>query len=233
MNTWPIGILVACLGAAPAIAGDWQEDVAVELSEGFSSQPALFQAALDAQFRPTRAGFLRTVDPILSDPAVAPLIIQQIGDTSESLAVRYGWADALVRYFPGYPAQGAAYGAAWVGLIQTIEDEAIVEVLLYGLKRADLQTAVQGVEWGSQSNVPAYRDAAMATAGWHPEGHVFSSMLITGLADSESSVRGFAARSLGWLGIKEAKDSLTPLLTDKAAIVRLEAVRALQRIDED
>ena len=40
-------------------------------------------------------------------------------------------------------------------------------------------------------------------------------------------------RSLGWLQVDTARDSLASLLNDAAASVRLEAVRALGRIDAD
>ncbi len=234
MKTAMIGLSVASLVAVSVLAVNWsggEGDAAVAADA--PRQLGSTHSLEDVRFTKTRAGFLRATDPILADPSAAPMMLAKIGDTSLRPALRIGWADAWARYVPLHPDKGAAFGAQWLSMIQSLNDHAVADILIRGLRKADTKTAMEGLAWACRATSPELRAAAMATVGWHAEGRILATTLMDGLADADTAVRAAAARSLGWLKVDTARDSLVSLLNDGAAAVRLEAVRALGRIDAD
>jgi HEAT repeat protein len=91
--------------------------------------------------------------------------------------------------------------------------------------------ALAGLATALNDNAASVRAAAARTIATRSDGVALGDELIGSLADVEPSVRSDVARTLGILQIAEAKQPLVELLDDADAEVRLDALRAVHRID--
>ena len=177
------------------------------------------------QPRKTRAGFLRFTDPAVEKPEAAPLLLARLDAGEDSPAVRSAIAEAIGRTHADYAAEVSAR-------IPNEADARVREVLVGTLgRRAPGTDAHAGLLAGLQDSEAVVRSAAARALAHRSDGAELAAGLITLLADDDAKVRADAARSLGVLGVADAVTALDANLDDADADVRLNALRALHRID--
>ena len=91
-----------------------------------------------------------------------------------------------------------------------------------------------GLQRGLVDPLPVVRRAAAELAGWAPEAGRDSSVeapLSAALSDDDAGVRAAASRAFGLLGGSGRFEALRPGLADDDAEVRLQSLRALERLD--
>jgi HEAT repeat protein len=173
----------------------------------------------------TRAGHLRFTDPRLADPGAAAVFAARLAAPATPAAERLALAEAL-------PRCGGAWAPAALQQLAVEADPEVRAVLVGGLRRADAPAARDGARAGLADASPRVRAAAATLAGWVPAaGDELRPALRARLADAAPEVRAAAARALGLLADREGSAALARGLGDEAAEVRLESLRALQRID--
>jgi HEAT repeat protein len=77
---------------------------------------------------------------------------------------------------------------------------------------------------------PRVREAAVRAAGRLAPAVAPTADLIRCLRDTDDAVAGFAARSLGWLQVVEAREDIEALLTRDNERTRRDAQNALNRL---
>lgn len=173
----------------------------------------------------TRAGWVRFTDPAINNPEAAAILLERLiagGDTPE---VRAALAEAIGRTRGEY--------ATEVSELLASEADARVREMLVGTlgRQAPTPAALVGLATGLHDSAALVRAAAARTIATRSDGVELGDELIGLLADVEPSVRSDAARTLGILQSAEAKQPLVELLGDANAEVRLDALRAVHRID--
>jgi len=172
----------------------------------------------------TRAGFLRFPGGPLLDPAVASVLLERFVHGGETLETRQALLDAVVR-------SEADWDEAVASLIRTEGEEALRADLAFALRKAISPIAVEGIRAAMRDPAASVRAEACRSAGRNRLGRELTSDLLTSLADPAAEPRAMAARSLGWLRVEEAWAPLMGLLPDPDPEVRLQAIRALDRLD--
>ena len=183
--------------------------------------------AMLREIRPvtTRAGQPRFTDQRLRDPLAAEVFGKRLADTGVAIEERLALAEAL-------PRCGGAWADVSVMRLGIETDAGVRAVLIAGLRRAEGDQALVAARAGLRDPEAKVRRAAAELAGWVPEvGAALAGELRGALADPSAEVRGAATRACGLVGDREAFAALTRGLTDGEAQVRLEAVRALRRLD--
>jgi HEAT repeat protein len=173
----------------------------------------------------TRAGWLRITDPIINTPEAAPILIERLLAGGDSPAVRAALAEAIGR-------TKADYAQPVSDLITSETDPRVREMLVGTLgHQAQSAAAHPGLNVALHDTDPTVRAAAARTIAARDDGAAFADPLIALVQDQDAKVRAAAARSLGVLQIDAAKTSLTALLSDADPEVRLQGLRAIDRID--
>jgi HEAT repeat protein len=184
----------------------------------------LFETVWKARTYSGRRGrIVRFAEPALELPEATPALIERLLRTDEPTTVRV----ALVK-------QVLANGGAdehLVGLLGAVQDPGARLHMAAGLRFASQEEALLGISLALQDVDPAVRAEAATAAAMRADGAVLADALIDALEDPDVAPRAMAARALGWLGVKVAAESLTLMVTDESAEVRLHALRSLDRID--
>jgi hypothetical protein len=204
----------------------WRARATRDAEETRRGLPELARLVDQLEPRPTRAGFLRFTTSAIHDPAVAPLLLTRLAEGGDPPSVRAALVEAL-------PRTGGDYAEAVVELLDHETDPDVRVALVASLRRAPGPHAIAGLTVALADDDPQIRALAAETAAMHDEGHALAEPLRAGLGDEHGSVRAAAARAMGVLGIGTASDELAGLVADETAEVRLEALRALNRIDPD
>ncbi|KIG18850.1 hypothetical protein DB30_07186 [Enhygromyxa salina] len=190
-----------------------------------SGEGSLHDQIMALQPQKTRAGWLRITDPIINTPEAAPILIERLvagGDTPE---VRAALAEAIGR-------TTADYADRVSPLISSEADPRVREMLVGTLGRqAPSPAAHVGLMAGLQDSDASVRAAAARTIAARKDGAELAEGLIRLLQDQDNKVCADTARSLGVLGVDAAKHGMVDLLAHADPEVRLQALRAIDRID--
>lgn len=172
----------------------------------------------------TRAGWVRFADPAINHPEAAAILLERLTSGADTPEVRAALAEAIGR-------TRGEYAVAVSELLASEADARVREMLVGTLGRqSPTPAALVGLATALQDSAVEVRAAAARTIAKRSDGIELGDELIALLAD-EPSVRSEAARTLGILQIAEAKQPLVLLLADANAEVRLDALRAVHRID--
>ncbi|MCA9660945.1 MAG: HEAT repeat domain-containing protein, partial [Myxococcales bacterium] len=206
----------------PAGAGEATPSPAPETP----SDPAAIRAHLEAlDPATTRAGHLRFTDPLLRDAQATEVFAARLAVEATPAEERQALAEALHR-------TGGAWSAAILTQLEREADPEVRVILVGTLAKAPTADALAGLRLGLGDADSRVRRAACELAGWAPEaGAVEAERLVAALGDDEAMIRAAAARSLGLLGDAGRFAAVAPGLEDSDAEVRLQSLRALERLD--
>jgi HEAT repeat protein len=198
----------------------WRDRVAAELAAMDPARRAEY-AALAPQS--TRAGGSRFTTDVIHDPLVAAVFIDRLAKRTDAEEVRVALAEAL-------PRTGGLYADAVADLVTTESSATVRAVYVHGARRAPAEHGLAILRRGFADGSTEVRAEAARTAAAHAAGAQLAGELRAVLHDSDPALRSEAARSLGILKIEAARDELVKALGDGVAEVRLESMRALDRI---
>lgn len=218
------GLTSAELAQAMA-SPDWRVRQQAGVVHGWRAYPELFADFALREAAPTRAGMLRFRGAELADARLAPLFLERLLEQPDA-----AYQQALIEVLPR---TGGDWAEAFVGIMQTEEDERVRAVLVASLSAAPELPALTGMRLGLADPSPGVRGEAARAAGWSEHGGLLVGELVAALGDTDAYVRAMAARSLGTKRATEAFDALAPLLRDADADVRLRALRSMARIDAE
>jgi HEAT repeat protein len=208
----------------PAVDGDWRVRSARDAQTIRRDNPELAQLVAELEPSPTRAGFARFTTPVIHDPAVASLLLVRLAEGGDPPDVRAALVEAL-------PRTGGDFADAVLDLLTEEQDAQVRVALVSSLRRAPASHAVPGLELALADRDPAIRALAAQTAAMHEQGHALADPLRAALSDEHGPTRAAAARAMGVFGITAAQGQLAGLVDDDVPEVRLEALRALTRVD--
>ena len=215
--------LVAPAPVASTVPGPWRDRVRVHAAEFAAADPAVAATLRALAPTRTRAGTPRFTDPAIHDPRAAALLLQRLVDGGDPEPVRAALVEAL-------PRTGGLYADALVELVIAEPSAMVRTAMVFSVRRAPALDALAVIAAGlGDVNGEVSAEAARAAAA-HPDGARLAPALATALASADPATRAEAARALGVHAIAPAPGALTALLADPAADVRLEALRALDRI---
>lgn len=185
---------------------------------------ALAADAWDLEPSVTRAGSYRFLLPDERDQELTDGLLARLRDGDEDAAVRQALVEALPRSGGDWSAVTALYAAEVAPVRATMVD---------GARHADPELATTLVRLALADADWEVRAAGARAAGWQTElGDALAADVLGALDDGHPEVRAFAARSAGWLAL-DAFAQVEPLLSDVDPTVRLNSLRALERMDED
>lgn len=205
-------------------ADDWRQRVAEDLATLRKHDPARLDRLLAMEPLQTRAGHERFTTDTVHDPFAASVFINRLDRQAEAVGTRSALAEAL-------PRTGGLYLDAIEDLLRAETDAGVRSVMIAGARRGDREVAHAVLGRGLSDPEPSVRAEAARTIGRRADGAELSAALMGALGDSDPATRAAAARSLGVLRASGAKADLAPRLSDADTEVRLEALRALGRID--
>lgn len=210
--------------APVALASDWRSHLEEAAAESWRDHPVEAAAAANATPITTRNGLPRFVGEDVWNPVATPILLERAFDPSEPLPLRVALVEAAVR-------SDGDWSEAVVGQLGVEREAELRRMLAEVLREAEPGPAAVGLARASRDPDAAVRAAAMRAIGGRADGAVLSDALLRGLRDSDAKVREEAARSTGWLSLDQGWDGLATLLGDADPDVRLNAVRALERLD--
>jgi HEAT repeat protein len=207
-----------------AASGPWRDRVTADLDSLRTASPALL-AELD-QLAPTttRAGFVRFTSDAIHDPRAASVFLDRLVRGGDSEEVRSALVEAL-------PRTGGAFGDALVELYGSETSAIVRSAYLFAARRAPATDALALVKRGLADGASTVQAEAARTAAAHASGKQLAAELRAALHAGDPAVRSEVARTLGILGVAGARDELVGLLTDASGDVRLESLRAIERIE--
>tara|TARA_R110002096_G_scaffold436021_1_gene665159 strand:- start:7447 stop:8280 length:834 start_codon:yes stop_codon:yes gene_type:complete len=212
--------------AAKAVPSQAAQDEAEEASAALA--PAdLAELVRTTLPKTARNGSLRFSDENLVTPAAAPLLLARLQSAGETEAVRHALIVAL-------PQTQGDYAAQAVTLLKSERSEVLRAALVDSMRLAkDSTAALEGLALGMSDSATAVKIRAAFAIGRRADGAALSDALVAALADTDAELQATAARALGNVGDAKAFDSLAQLTQSGEADVRLEALRALARVDAD
>ena len=214
------------ISSAPAptpVAGDWRTRIRAHVAELRTTNPTLHAELAQLAPAQTRAGFLRFTASAIRDPHAAAVFLDRLVNGGEREEVRAALVEAL-------PRTGGLYADAVGELIATEPAASVRAAYVHSVKRAPAAEALPVLERGLADADPRVSTEAAHAVASHPDGIKLAAALRAALANPEVSTRTAAARALGVLRVTAAQPELLRLLTDPAADLRLESLRALERI---
>jgi HEAT repeat protein len=216
----------AATPAMPTPAGAGEATPSPAPAPETPSDPAAIRAHLETLSpATTRAGHLRFTDPLLSDAQATEVFAARLAVEVTAAEERQALAEALHR-------TGGAWSAAILTQLGEEADPEVRVILVGTLAKAPTADALAGLRLGLGDGDPRVRRAACELAGWAPEaGAAEADRLVAALGEDEAMIRAAAARSLGLLGDAGRFAAVAPGLEDSDAEVRLQSLRALERLD--
>lgn len=218
-------------GGAPA--GDaaetpqltWQQRLAIDI-DGFKRDDALLymkvRTAIPDDDDPNDPAFIAL---LTRDRRSAAVILARLLSRSEPVEARIALAEQLP-FTRGDWDEGASV------LIRLDPDAAVRKALVGTMRFAKAPHASAGLANGLRDEEAEVRAAAARIAGFQPDAATIEGAMVECLlGDSEWEARAAIARSFGALGLRSAFSALIGALGDRDPRVRIEALRALERID--
>ncbi len=211
--------------AAPprATNGTWRDRVSAELTAMRASSPQLLTELTQLAPTITRARLVRFTSDAIHDPRVAAVFLDRLSRGGESEEVRAALVEAL-------PRTGGEFADAAVELVATEKSAVVRGSYVFAARRAPAAQAIVLIKRGLADSATEVQAEAARTAAAHPSGKRLATELRATLSSSDPAVRTEVARTLGILGITDARDTLVTMLDDASADVRLESLRAIDRI---
>lgn len=213
--------LLVCGGAS---AADWRSALDASASAAWREHPVEARAASEAEPIRTRTGQPRFVGEEVWNPLATPVLLERLIEGDEDSAVRVALVEAAVR-------SGGEWSEVVVGQLQVEADPTVRRMLAEVLRDADAGPAAEGLRRAAQDPDADVRAAAMRAVSGRPDGIRYEGLVQAGLSDPHADVRQHAARAAGWLRLAQSWDALEALLSDESDEVRLNALRALERLD--
>ncbi len=222
----PVAQQAPAAASAPvrAATGPWRDRVAADLASLRATSPALLAELTQLAPTTTRAGFVRFTSDALHDPRAASVFLDRLVRGGESEEVRSALVEAL-------PRTGGAFADALVELYATETSAVVHSAYLFAARRAPATDALALVKRGLTDSASTVQAEAARTAAAHASGKLLATELRAALHASDPAVRSEVARTLGILGVASARDELVSMLTDASGDVRLESLRAIERIE--
>ena len=209
--------------AAPEGAGESEPREASPRREGEEARAFLETVEPVA----TRAGHLRFTAEEIADPQATAIFAARLAAPSSPPELRLALAEALHR-------SGGDWPAAILAQLAVEEDPKVRGILVSTLAKAPEAAALVGLQRGLVDPAAEVRRAACELAGWAPAAGRDSSVaapLRAALADDDARIRAAAARAFGLMGEGDHFDAVMSGLADGDAEVRLQTLRALERLD--
>lgn len=213
----------AVTAPAQSVSADWRVRVADDVAALRTSDPALLAELTAVAPQRTRAGILRFTSTPSADPRATSVFLDRLARGGGSATERAALGEVLAR-------TTGTYADALVDLFAAEREAMVRSAFVHSAKRATSEHAVTVIQRGlTDPAVEVQAEAARIAAG-HPAGPRLAPELRAALASSAPEVRSEAARALGILGVDAARGELVARLQDGVADVRLESLRALDRI---
>lgn len=207
-----------------AATGPWRERVTADLASLRATSPALLKELTELAPTTTRAGFVRFTSDALHDPRAASVFLDRLARGTETTEGRSALVEAL-------PRTGGVFADALVELYSAETSAVVRSAYLFAARRAPATDAFALVKRGLSDSDSTVQAEAARTAAAHPGGAQLAAELRAALGASDAAVRSEVARTLGILRVASARDELVRLLTDASGDVRLESLRAIDRIE--
>lgn len=181
-----------------------------------------------AEPRPTRNPTLyRFADPILSESQWVPVHIARLTDEQTSERTQFALISLLTKH------DLSEFGAQLQPLVHSESAELRAEMVSL-LPRLDSHTQELFLTTLSSDDDWLVREQTFRIVARHyvslSNTERTTHLLWQGLSDTSSNVRLQAVKGLGWNDIDTPISTLTPLLTDADAMVRLHTLRTLERL---
>ena len=173
----------------------------------------------------TRLGTPRFAGELWRGPDAAPLLLERYLHADEVAENRAALIAAL-RHTEG------DWSQALSELFIHESDAYVREVMTDVSRHADPHYAWTVIEAAAHDDEPDIRSAALRSIASRTDGQTGRQIVEQGLRDGDSTVRSSAARTAGVLELQGVWTDLRNLLTDQNPDVRLNALRALSRINE-
>jgi hypothetical protein len=204
---------------------DWQVRQQAAVVDGWRRWPELFQRYQSQQAIPTRGGVLRFRGAELADARLAPLFLERLLQQPEP-ALRLALLEVL-------PRTGGDWAQAYLDLMRLEPDPELKAFMVASMRWAEGKYGLEAIRLGLEDDSGLVRGEAARAAGWHAQGASLGAELARACGDVDPYTRAMAARSLGYLRVREGFAALLPLLRDADAGVRLQALHALERLDAE
>lgn len=201
------------------------EGILAAAAEVEAARPDFYATNINAEPKPTRNGMPRFSGKELEDADMGVIYAMRLASQRDlDPSIRNALAGALGR-------TAGDFGPMTVALLGAEADPEIRRTLVMSLRRAGDDSAKAGILLGlSDSDAQVRADAAYAAAS-HADLVELRAPLRAALADASPVTRAASARALGVLKDNEATDTIVALVGDADAETRLQALRALKRID--
>lgn len=207
---------------------DWRVQLSAKVVLAWRQMPQQTRAVVQLRPHPTPAPRLGkryyTTSPL--PPEVLPVLAwrvlyqpQSSAPLTSSLAAMY--ANRAVEESPEFLLE----------LLLAHPDPPVRHAMVMSLAKAPVAVAQKGFVFAFADPDPLVRQAAVVASSRHSSAQLYVAQWITLLVDADPGVRAKSARSLGWYG--KGYIQLRPLLADNSAEVRLQALRAMEKIDAD
>ena len=207
---------------APTISNDWRARGAADVAAMKQTSPTLLAELQALAPSKTRAGHLRFTSTLPSDPRATSVLLDRL--------TRGASDDERAALVEALPRTTGTYADALVDLYDTERVPTVRAVYVFAAKRAPSELALHVIRRGLADRDPVVQAEAARTAASHAVGAQVETELRAALGANSAVVRAAAARALGVLGIEAARDDLVHRLSHDAAEVRLQALRALDRV---
>lgn len=211
------------IAPARVTASPWRDRVAADIAELRASSPQLLAELTSLAPTVTRARSLRFTSDSVHDPRAAAVFLDRLSRGGDSDEVRAALVEAL-------PRTGGVFADAAIDLIATETSPLVRGAYVFAARRAPGAPGLALIERGLADRAPEVQAEAARSAAAHTGGPQLATHLRKALASSDPTVRSEVARSLGILKIADARESLVAMLDDASADVRLESLRAIDRI---
>ncbi len=213
----------AVTAPAQSVSADWRVRVAADVADLRASDPTLLAELTAIAPQRTRAGILRYTTTPSADPRATSVFLDRLARGGGTAAERAALGEVLAR-------TTGTFADALVDLFAAERDASVRSSFVHSAKRATSEHAVTVIQRGLGDPAAEVQAEAARIASAHPSGARLAPELRAALASSAPEVRSEAARALGILGVDSARGELVARLGDGAADVRLESLRALDRI---